>query len=92
MGEWEHVDRLPGLVSVAVLGADSEELILQLDARGFAVSAGSACSSGSNDASHVLTAMGLPKDRALGALRISFDDRVDARDLDCFADALLGLL
>lgn len=92
MGDWEHVDRLPGLVSVAVLGADSEELILQLDARGFAVSAGSACSSGSNDASHVLTAMGLPKDRALGALRISFDDRVDVRDLNRFADALLGLL
>lgn len=92
MGDWGAVDRLPGLVSIAVRDLDSEELILQLDARGFAVSAGSACSSATNDASHVLTAMGLSKDRALGALRISFDDRVDEGDLSRFADALLGLL
>ena len=92
MGDWGAVDRLPGLVSIAVRDLDSEELILQLDARGFAVSAGSACSSATNDASHVLTAMGLSKDRALGALRISFDDRVDEGDLSRFADALLGLM
>lgn len=91
MGDWAHTDRLPGLVSVAVLGADSEDLILQLDARGFAVSAGSACSSGANDTSHVLRAMGLPRHAALGALRISFDDRVDPESLARFADALLDL-
>ena len=60
-------------------------------AAGFEVSAASACSSGSMDASHVLTAMGIPRERALGSLRISFDDRVDPADLDRFADALLKI-
>ena len=83
-----HTDRLPGIVSILVDGCESEELILQLDVR---VSAGSACSSGSTDASHVLTAMGIPRERAAGSLRISFDDRVREQDLDAFADALLDL-
>ena len=43
------------------------------------------------DASHVLTAMGIPRERALGSLRISFDDRVDPADLDRFAGALLKI-
>lgn len=92
MGSWRDVERLPGIVSIYVEGWDSEELILQLDARGFAVSAASACSSGSMDASHVLTAMGIPRDDALGSLRISFDDRVDSADLDRFAGTLLELV
>ena len=87
----EHTDRLPGIVSILVDGCESEELILQLDVRGFCVSAGSACSSGSTDASHVLTAMGIPRERAAGSLRISFDDRVREQNLDAFADALLDL-
>lgn len=81
--------RLPGLVSLLVQGADSESLVLQLDKRGFEVSAASACASGSLDASHVLTAMGISKDQALGSLRVSFDERVDDDDLERFARALL---
>ena len=92
MGDPEAVERLPGIVSVYVDDIDSEELILKLDARGFEVSAASACSSGSLDPSHVLTAMGVPRDRALGSLRISFDDRVDPADLDRFAEALLSIV
>lgn len=92
MGDWTGVRRLPGIVSITVDDHDSEELVLKLDAAGFEVSGGSACSSASLDASHVLTAMGIPRERALGALRISFDDRVDPDDLDRFADALLGLI
>lgn len=87
MGDPAKVDRLPGIVSVYVDGMDSEELILQLDVAGFEVSAASACSSGSMDPSHVLSAMGVPRSSALGSLRISFDDRVDPADLDRFADA-----
>ena len=83
--------RLPGLVSLLVDGADSESLVLNLDALGFEVSAASACASGSLDASHVLTAMGIPKDRALGSLRISFDERVPEEDLELFANALLDV-
>lgn len=84
--------RLPGMVSIYVPGLDSETLILKLDRKGFEVSAGSACSSGSLDPSHVLSAMGIARNDALGALRISFDERVSDEDLDRFADALIGIV
>lgn len=74
-----------------VPGIDSETLVLKLDAAGFEVSAGSACSSASLDPSHVLTAMGIPRDQAFCSLRVSFDERVGADDLDAFADELLAL-
>ena len=92
MGDWTAIDRLPGIVSIYVDNMDSEELILQLDGRGFEVSAASACSSGSLDASHVLRAMGISRENALGSLRISFDDRVNPVELDRFADALLEVV
>lgn len=85
-------DRLPGIVSVMVPRLDSETLILALDQAGFEVSAASACSSGSLDASHVLLAMGIPRDEALGSLRVSFDERVDETDLDRFSAALLNVV
>ena len=84
--------RLPGMMSIYVPGLDSETLILKLDQKGFEVSAGSACSSGSLDPSHVLSAMGIARNDALGALRISFDERVSDEDLDRFADALIGIV
>ena len=84
--------RLPGMVSIYVPGLDSETLILKLDQKGFEVSAGSACSSGALDPSHVLSAMGIARNDALGALRISFDERVTDEDLDRFADALIGIV
>lgn len=92
MGDWAEVERLPGIVSIYVDGIDSEELILQLDARGYEVSAGSACSSASLDASHVLRAMGIPRERALGSLRVSFDDRVAPQDLDGFVSAFFEVV
>ena len=92
MGDYTQADRLPGMVSIYVDGMDSEELIVKLDAAGFEVSAGSACSSGSMDPSHVLSAMGIGCEQALGALRISFDDRVNPSDLDEFASALLSIV
>ncbi len=84
--------RLPGIVSVMVPSVDSETLILALDQEGFEVSAASACSSGSLDASHVLLAMGIPRDQALGSLRVSFDERVPADVLDRFASTLLRIV
>lgn len=44
------------------------------------------------DPSHVLSAMGIGREQALGALRISFDDRVNPGDLDDFAQALLSIV
>lgn len=84
--------RLPGMVSLLVPGVDSETLVLSLDEAGFEVSAGSACSSGSLDPSHVLSAMRIPRELALCSLRVSFDERVGEDDLSRFADALLALV
>lgn len=84
--------RLPGIVSILAKGVDSETLVLECDQAGYAVSAASACSSGSLDASHVLLAMGIPRDEALCSLRISFDERVAQEDLDGFAAALIDIV
>lgn len=87
---WEG--RLAGIVNVIAPGVDSETLVLECDQAGFEVSAASACSSGSLDASHVLLAMGVPRNEALCSLRISFDERVAQQDLEAFGDALLGIV
>ncbi len=89
---YDGASRLPGIVNLLVEGAESETLILALDDAGYEVSAGSACSSGSLDPSHVLTAMGIERDLALGSLRISFDERVGEAELDGFADAFAWVL
>lgn len=84
--------RLPGIVSLMVPSVDSETLILSLDQASFEVSAASACSSGSLDASHVLLAMGVPRDQALGSLRVSFDERVSEDVLNRFASTLVNIV
>lgn len=64
-------DRLPGTVNVSFEGTDSESLLMALDFRGVAASSGSACTSGSLEPSHVLSAIGLPSDVAKGTVRFS---------------------
>ena len=68
----ESSARAPHLLSVAVPGADSESLLMHLDLAGIAVSSGSACSTGAVEPSHVLVAMGVSRELALGAIRFSF--------------------
>jgi cysteine desulfurase len=68
----EQSARAPHLLSVSIDGADSEALVMHLDLAGIAASSGSACSTGAVEPSHVLVAMGVPRDRALGAIRFSF--------------------
>ncbi|MGZ3632267.1 MAG: cysteine desulfurase family protein [Candidatus Limnocylindrales bacterium] len=64
-------ERLPGLLSIVARDTDGTAVQLALDLEGLACSTGSACTSGSNEPSHVLTAMGYPEDEARGALRLS---------------------
>lgn len=64
-------DRLPGHLSVIVRDAEGEAIVLALDLEGIACSTGSACTSGSREVSHVLTALGFPEEEARGALRLS---------------------
>ena len=67
----EAAERAPHVLNVAVPGADSEALLMHLDLAGVACSSGSACSTGAVEPSHVLTAMGVPRELALGAVRMS---------------------
>lgn len=64
--------KLPAICNLRFEGLEAEVLLLKLDLLGVAVSSGSACSSGSVEPSHVLTAMGVPLTEALSSLRISF--------------------
>ena len=64
-------DRLPGLLSIIARETDGGAVTVSLDLEGIATSVGSACTTGSTEVSHVLTAMGYPEDEARGALRLS---------------------
>jgi cysteine desulfurase len=64
-------DRLPGLLSIIARDTDGGAVTVSLDLEGIATSVGSACTTGSTEVSHVLTAMGYPEDEARGALRLS---------------------
>jgi len=65
------VSRLPNCLSVSVPGLIGETILRDLDARGIAVSSGSACTSHSVEISHVLSAMRLPEETAQGTVRLS---------------------
>lgn len=81
------MERLPNTVSFAAPGFKAETLLMQFDLAGFALSAGSACSSGKVARSHVLMAMGVEEMLSNGALRVSFGSETTEEELDLFADA-----
>jgi cysteine desulfurase len=83
-----EAERSPAIGAYAVPGLTSASLLVQLDLAGFAVSAGSACSSGSMKPSHVLAAMGLPHDVAASTIRISFGPQTTAEEVAAFAAEL----
>jgi cysteine desulfurase len=79
--------RLPNTTSLALPGASAETLVIALDLKGIAVSAGAACSSGKVGASHVLAAMGLEPRIARAAIRISLGWGTTKRDVAAFLEA-----
>jgi cysteine desulfurase len=82
------VRRLPATLNLSVRGTEAESLILGLDLKGIAGSAGSACTSGSLEPSYVLTAMGLAPEWSLGALRCSLGRGTSAEDVDYVLEVL----
>jgi len=80
--------RLPNMSNVSFKFIDGESLLLSLDMEGIAVSTGSACSSESEDSSHVLLAMGTAPDVARGSLRFSLGRLNDADDISYVLDVL----
>ena len=81
-------ERIPNTSHIALPGADSEALLIRLDLAGFAVSSGSACSSGTVEPSRTLLAMGVPKEEASCSLRVSFGPRNTVAEVDAFLDVL----
>jgi cysteine desulfurase len=75
-------ERLPGTASLLFRHVESESIVLGLDLKGIAVSAGSACTAGSIEPSHVLAAMGVPLDWVMGAVRCSLGRSTTAEDID----------
>jgi len=63
--------RAPHILNISVPGTDSESMLMALDMSGVACSSGSACQSGSVDPSHVLEAIGVPRELAIAAVRMS---------------------
>lgn len=84
----KNAPRLPNTSSVCVEGIEGEALVIALDLRGFAVSSGSACSSGAVEPSHVLMAMGLSKERARSSIRISLGRMNTEEQIERLAAAL----
>jgi len=70
-------------------GIDSEPLLIALDLRGFAVSSGSACSSGATEPSHVLGAIGLTREQARSSIRVSLGRGNTREQVDALAGAVV---
>ena len=81
-------DRTPNTTNVFFDGLQGEALVIALDLKGFAVSSGSACSSGAVEPSHVLLAMGLPPERARASLRFSLGASNNEEQVDALIEAV----
>lgn len=74
--------RVPNTTNIYFDGIEGEALVIALDLKGLAVSTGAACSSGAIEPSHVLTAMGLSRDRAKASIRFSFGKQNTTEDVE----------
>ena len=84
--------RLSGNSNISFEFVDGETLLLKLDERGICVSTGSACSSGNDNPSHVLTAIGLDKEKAKGSLRVTFGKENTKEDVDYLVQSLIEIV
>jgi cysteine desulfurase len=80
--------RVPNTTNISFDGIEAESLLIALDLEGFAVSTGSACSSGTLEPSHVLRAMGLPSHRTQNSIRISLGAGNTDQEVDAFLEKL----
>ena len=85
-------ERLPNNINLSFPGLDAETLLLTLDRAGISASSGSACTSGSIEPSHVLTAMGLPDDRVNSAIRLTLGRDTTRAEVDRAVDILAGIV
>ena len=80
--------RVPNTLNFSFKAIEGEAIVLSLDMKGIMVSTGSACTSGATDPSHVLKAMGVPREMAQGSIRFSFGRSNSLEDVDYIVDIL----
>ena len=85
-------ERLPGLLSIIARDTDGTSVALSLDLEGIACSVGSACTTGSTEVSHVLSAMGYPDEEARGALRLSLGRTTTDAEIDTACEVVPRVL
>lgn len=88
----DPVHRIPGHVSLCFNNVEGQSILMMLDQAGIMASGGSACTSGSRDPSHVLLAMGLPREMANGSLRLSLGRFNTQEDVDYVVETLPGII
>ena len=84
--------RLPNNTSFCFKYIEGESLLLSLDLKGYIVSSGSACTSGSLDPSHVLLGIGLPHETAHGSMRVSLSEFNTEEEIDAFIKELAPIV
>jgi cysteine desulfurase len=85
-------ERLPGLLSIIGRDTDGTAVALSLDLEGICASVGSACTTGSTEVSHVLTAMGYPEDEARGSLRLSLGRTTTEEEIETASEVVPRVL
>ena len=83
---------LPSTLPLYMSSFEGESLLLRLDMAGICASSGSACTSGSLSASHVLLALGLDKQTALGSLRLTLDAENTMNEVKYVLETLPGIV
>jgi cysteine desulfurase len=81
-------ERLPNSASLALKNIDGESILLALDLEGICVSTGSACTTGEAEPSFVLKAMGLPREWAIGSVRMTLGRATTEAEIDRVSDIL----
>jgi cysteine desulfurase len=84
--------RLPNNVSILFRFIEGEAICLKLDFQGIAASTGSACTSESGEASHVLLALGIPVEEAHGSLRLTLGRENTPEDVEYILEKLPGII
>lgn len=85
-------NRLPNNINFSIEGLEGEQLVLELDAKGFAVSSGSACSHDSGEGSYSIRAIGGSEEQAIGAVRISLPRGASLSDVTYFIKSLKEII
>src|SRR5881628_3552265 len=83
-----RTERLPNNASFVIRGTDGASVVMALDLEGFAVSSGSACTSGDTEPSHVILALGVDRETAKGSLRVTVGRATADADVDTFIATL----